>query len=116
MNLADKHNAAAMREALKTVKRYLDGYTVNVLEMRRQVNAALKRESGNEVPDPDWAEICAKCRDGEVEPKDCEYYGEPCGCNSPIYGQHPKSAPTSKESLAVGNAAALSKCKEGCAT
>ena len=32
MNLADKHNAAAMREALKTVKRYLDGYTVNVPE------------------------------------------------------------------------------------
>ena len=41
MNLADKHNAAAMREALKTVKRYFDGYTVNVPEMRSQVDAAL---------------------------------------------------------------------------
>lgn len=34
-------NCAKMREALKTVKRYLDGYTVNVLEMRSQVDAAL---------------------------------------------------------------------------
>ena len=34
-------DCAKMREALKTVKRYLDGYTVNVLEMRRQVDAAL---------------------------------------------------------------------------
>lgn len=41
MNLADIHNAAAMREALKTVKRYFDGYTVNVPEMRSQVDAAL---------------------------------------------------------------------------
>lgn len=41
MKLADIHNAAAMLEALKTVKRYFDGYTVNVPEMRRQVDAAL---------------------------------------------------------------------------
>lgn len=41
MNLADIHNAAAMRVALKTVKRYFDGYTVNVPEMRSQVDAAL---------------------------------------------------------------------------
>lgn len=34
-------NSAALREALKTVKRYFDGYTVNVPEMRRQVDAAL---------------------------------------------------------------------------
>ena len=40
-------------------------------------------------PDPDWIEICEKCHDGE-EPPDCEYFGEPNGCNSPIYGQHPK--------------------------
>lgn len=50
-------------------------------------------------PDPDWKATCAKCCDGDIEP-DCEYYGEPNGCNSPIYGEHPKSAP-------VGNAAAL---------
>ena len=50
-------------------------------------------------PDPDWKATCAKCCDGDIEP-DCEYYGEPNGCNSPIYGEHPKSAP-------VGNAAAM---------
>ncbi|MBQ2630667.1 MAG: hypothetical protein IJG13_13415 [Kiritimatiellae bacterium] len=53
-------------------------------------------------PDPDWKDICAKCRDGEIEP-DCEYYGEPNGCNSPIYGEHP----IAKKSSAVGNAAAM---------
>lgn len=53
-------------------------------------------------PDPDWKDICAKCRDGEIEP-DCEYYGEPNGCNSPIYGNHP----TTEKSSAVGNAAAM---------
>lgn len=51
--------------------------------------------------DPDWGDICAKCMEGEIEP-DCEYYGEPNGCNSPIYGEHPKSAP-------VGNATKLRK-------
>ena len=49
--------------------------------------------------DPDWQNICAKCKDGEIEPKDCEYYGEPNGCNSPIYGEHP----TTEKSSAVGN-------------
>ena len=44
-----------------------------------------------------WEETCAKCLDGEIEPKDCEYYGEPNGCNSPIHGEHPQT---------VGNAAA----------
>ena len=42
-------------------------------------------------PDPDWNEICAKCQDGEVEPEDCEYYGDPNGCNSPIIGRHPRA-------------------------
>ena len=50
-------------------------------------------------PDPDWEAICERCRDGDLEP-DCEYYGEPNGCNSPIYGEHPKTMP-------AGNAAAM---------
>ena len=50
-------------------------------------------------PDPDWKAICEKCHDGDIEP-DCKYYGEPNGCNSPIYGEHPKAKP-------VGNAAAM---------
>jgi hypothetical protein len=37
----DRGNAAKLRNALKTVKRYFDGYTVNVPELRRQVDAAL---------------------------------------------------------------------------
>ena len=41
-------------------------------------------------PDPDWKAICEKCNDGDIEP-DCEYHGEPNGCNSPIYGEHPKT-------------------------
>ena len=40
-------NAAAMREALKPVKRYLDGYTVNILELRRMVDAALAAPARN---------------------------------------------------------------------
>ncbi len=50
-------------------------------------------------PDPDWEAICERCRDGDLEP-DCEYYGEPNGCNSPIYGEHPRTMP-------AGNAAEM---------
>lgn len=49
--------------------------------------------------DQDWKAICEKCHDGDILP-DCEYFGEPNGCNSPIYGEHPKAKP-------VGNAAAM---------
>lgn len=49
----------------------------------------------------DWRKICADCQEGEP-PKDCEYYGEPNGCNSPTYGEHPS----------VGNGA---KCREALA-
>lgn len=48
------------------------------------MNNLIQRE-----PDPTWKPICEKCHDGDIEP-DCEYYGEPNGCNSPIYGEHPK--------------------------
>ena len=55
-------------------------------------------------PDPDWKAICEKCHDGEIEPK-CEYDGEPNGCNSPIYGEHPKASlgnnPAMREALAT---------------
>ena len=50
----------------------------------------------------DWKETCAKCMDGEIEPRQCEYYGEPNGCNSPTYGEHPP----------VGNAAAMREALE----
>ena len=82
-----------------------------IAELRREADrleAARKREI-DEIkkqppnPDPDWEEICAKCSDGEVEP-DCEYYGEPCGCNSPIYQHYPKKP--------VGDAAKLREAVE----
>ena len=36
----------------------------------------------------DWCKICADCQDGNP-PEDCEYYGEPRGCNAPTYGGPP---------------------------
>ena len=36
----------------------------------------------------DWIKICADCQEGKP-PKDCEYYGEPRGCNAPTYGGPP---------------------------
>ena len=39
-----------------------------------------------------WTEICAKCMEGDIEPRNCEYYGEPNGCNSPTYGEHPPTS------------------------
>ncbi len=72
-----------------------------------EIEAAAKRERGDKSPrtgqgseatmrekaeaDPNWKEICEKCHDGDIEPYYCEYYGEPNGCNSPIYGKHPKA-------------------------
>lgn len=53
--------------------------------------------------DPDWKDICAKCNDGDIEPHYCEYYGEPNGCNSPIYGEHP----TAENSSVVGDCAKM---------
>ena len=36
----------------------------------------------------DWIKICADCQEGKP-PEDCEYYGEPRGCNAPTYGGPP---------------------------
>ena len=36
----------------------------------------------------DWCKICADCQEGNP-PEDCEYYGEPRGCNAPTYGGPP---------------------------
>ena len=40
-------NAAKLRAALKEVKRYFDGYTVNILELRRKMDAALAEPPRN---------------------------------------------------------------------
>ena len=78
-------------------------FTLSVLA--NDIETAHKREieSITPKPDPDWKDICAKCMEGEIEPKHCEYYGEPNGCSSPIYGEHP----TVEKSSAVGNGAKM---------
>ena len=48
----------------------------------------------------DWCKICADCQDGNP-PEDCEYYGEPRGCNAPTYGGPP---PRYSEELREENA------------
>ena len=55
----------------------------------------------------DWRKICAACNEGEP-PKDCEYYGEPNGCNSPTYGKHP----TCDKSSQGGDMAAMREALE----
>ena len=77
----------------------------NNLYYARRLKAAHKREREAITPksNPDWKDICAKCKDGDIEPNYCEYYEEPNGCNSPIYGEHP----TAKKSLVVGDCAKL---------
>ena len=46
-NRRERGDSAKLREALKPVKRYLDGYTVNILELRRTVDAALTAPARN---------------------------------------------------------------------
>ena len=77
----------------------------NNLYYARRLKAAHKREREAITPksNPDWKDICAKCKDGDIEPNYCEYYEEPNGCNSPIYGEHP----TAKKSLVVGDCAKM---------
>ena len=43
----ERGDCAKLREALKPVKRYLNGYTVNILELRRTVDAALTAPARN---------------------------------------------------------------------
>lgn len=74
MSLADRIEAAWKREKAEI--------EANALAVGGVVEAARHK------PDKNWAKICAKCMDGEIEPE-CAYYGEPNGCNSPTYGEHP---------------------------
>ena len=79
--LADRVDAAVKNEVSVEFWRSQEV----VAELTRRLDEAQPK------PDPDWNEICAKCRDGEVEPEDCEYSGDPNGCNSPIIGRHPRT-------------------------
>lgn len=113
MSVNGNGNVAALCEALELCKhelcemcrRHNPGETcVNGCETIIRAKTALAANHPPK-PDPDWAEICAKCFDGEVEPEECKYYGEPNGCNSPIYGEHPKASlgnnPAMREALAT---------------
>ena len=55
----------------------------------------------------DWTKICADCKEG-CPPKDCEYYGEPGGCNAPTYGGPP---PIYYDELREENARLLAELK-----
>lgn len=74
-----------------------------------RIDAAVAREHEAHAPkpDPNWKDICTKCADGDIEPHFCRYYGDPNGCNSPIYGQHP-AAETPDGNSAVMREALLS--------
>lgn len=85
-------------------------------DIRREADrleAAHRREREAITPksDPGWKDICAKCKDGDIEPNYCKYYGEPNGCNSPIYGEHP----TAEKSSVVGDCAKLREALENVA-
>lgn len=42
------------------------------------------------LPDNNWEEKCRRCNENGLDDREeCEFYGEPCGCNSFIYGKHP---------------------------
>ena len=68
---------AKLREALKAAKKYLDGYTVNILELRRTVDAALAAPPRNyEVGtvEEQWARYNRFCHAHECE--DCPLFAE----------------------------------------
>ena len=84
-------------EKMKRNKMISDRYARElVADIRREADrleAAHRRERGDcaklREADHNWDAICEKCSEGEP-PDECRYYGEPSGCNSPMYGKHPK--------------------------
>ena len=106
--MADNETIADIVAWLRTPQDGENGYLAAWREeIADRLGAAHKRET-DEVrlkPDQAWREICAKCQDGEIEP-DCDYYGEPNGCNSPIYQHHPM--------MQFGNAAKMREALEFC--
>ena len=42
------------------------------------------------IPDPTWHDKCKRCMEDGLEADEyCVYYGEPNGCNSPLFGDYP---------------------------
>lgn len=77
-----------------------------VAEWADRIEAASQREREARAPkpDPNWKDICARCNDGDIEPRFCKYYGEPNGCNSPIYGEHPTNEKSAGNAAEEGGA------------
>ena len=46
-----------------------------------RINSALRLDMIPEFSKKALDEKCRKCEEGEIEPYDCPYYGEPNGCN-----------------------------------
>ena len=90
---------AAVRESADRMdagrKRRCDAVAALLRHYALRIDNARRRE----LEDVNWKDICAKCRDGEIEPKFCFYYGEPNGCNAPDTGYHPVSPRASAEEL-----------------
>ena len=75
-------DCAKLREALKAAKQYLDGYTVNILELRRTVDAALA------APPRNFDVGTAEEQDARLDAFCNKHYTEGVGCNKscPCYG------------------------------
>lgn len=99
----ERGDAAKLREVLKRIvaasivaknanaPEWILQRMADIFAMATTALSASPRNCDAHTTDPDWKDICAKCMDGDIEPHHCEYYGEPNGCNSPIYGEHPST-------------------------
>jgi hypothetical protein len=92
--------ADTIEAAVKALEADRDNWRKQALVEDARANEAQSVTNCNQQKD--WRKICAACQEGEP-PEDCEYFGEPGGCNAPTMGKHP----TCKESLHVGNAAKM---------
>lgn len=63
----------------------------------QEIRDALAVQPEDDGLESEWKATCAKCMDGDIEPRHCQYYGEPNGCNSPIYGEHPTTEKSQKK-------------------
>lgn len=81
--------------------------TAMATEFCLRMNAQGKQSVTDCNQQKDWRKICSACQEGKP-PKDCEFYGEPDGCNARPRCIHP----TCKESSQVGNAAKMREALE----
>lgn len=95
LNFSDRIEAA-----VKALEADRDNWRRQALDEDARANVAQLVTDCNQQKD--WRKICAACQEGEP-PEDCEYFGEPGGCNAPTLGKHP----TCSKSSQVGSAAKM---------